>query len=313
MRVARPRTLRRGCASAQRTVRAVRSTHRGPSTGGVAPGRFRGVWLHRSPPRPSMHGPFGVHRGPRGPYDRGARHAKACVRDPPDLDADSPVASRSMRSDLPAGLPLLGLSKDRPSIVPNQRVRRPGSASPRFPSGKSRQLLPRAVRVVSHHLDGLFLSDRAGLLRPAPDPGVHRVSSRRETGSSRCGFCPSKLSLRRQRRIRAPPFGSGVSAGPRHRSAHRWTTPFTACLASSPFFSVLRADGLPSHARRGHPRRLPGAGASRPCSIFGSVAVMSVATHEQPGAPLGLASSTGRFTCPFVPLAEERPAGHACL
>jgi hypothetical protein len=56
MRVARPRTLRRGCASAQRTVRAVRSTHRGPSTGGVAPGRFRGVWLHRSPPRPSIHG-----------------------------------------------------------------------------------------------------------------------------------------------------------------------------------------------------------------------------------------------------------------
>ena len=55
-----------------------------------------------------------------------------------------------MRSDLPAGLPLLGLSKDRPSIVHNRRVRRPGF----LPSGMDCQSLPRAVHVVSHHLDG---------------------------------------------------------------------------------------------------------------------------------------------------------------
>jgi hypothetical protein len=35
--------------------------------------------------------------------------------------------------------------------------------------------------VVSHHLDGLLLLDLAGLLHPAADPGVHRVSARRET------------------------------------------------------------------------------------------------------------------------------------
>jgi len=127
MRVARPRTLRRGCASAQRTVRAVRSTHRGPSTGGVAPGRFRGVWLHRSPPRPSMHGPFGVHRGPRGPYDRGARHAKACVRDPPDLDADSPVASR-FHAVRPAGRTAsLGFVQRSPLHRPEPESPTPGS------------------------------------------------------------------------------------------------------------------------------------------------------------------------------------------
>ena len=59
----------------------------------------------------------------------------AWSRDPPDLDAGSPVTSRSVRSGLPAGLPLLGLSKDRPSIVSSRGVRRRGGASPRRPSG----------------------------------------------------------------------------------------------------------------------------------------------------------------------------------
>jgi hypothetical protein len=36
-----------------------------------------------------------------------------------------------------------------------------------------------SVRVVSHHLDGLLRSELAGLLHPAADPGVRRVSELR--------------------------------------------------------------------------------------------------------------------------------------
>jgi hypothetical protein len=171
------------------------------------------------------------HRDPRGPYDRGAPHAKACARNPPDLDADFPVASRSMRSDLPVELPLLGLSKDRPSIVPNRRVRRPGSVSPPLPSGWDSQSLPRAVRVVSHHLDG-FSSPTAQVcfaLLPIMGfavflPVAKRASSQR---------IPALRSF--------PPAdsdGSGTSPCPwaRVTSHHCWL-PFTARLAPSPFSS----------------------------------------------------------------------------
>jgi hypothetical protein len=112
-----PHTLRRGCALARRTVSRRPLLPSGAFHGGTSPGRFRGVWLHRSPPRPSTPHLSVARGGPRGPYDRDAPHANACARDPPDLDADFPVASRSMRSSLSAELPLLGLSKDRPSIV----------------------------------------------------------------------------------------------------------------------------------------------------------------------------------------------------
>jgi hypothetical protein len=241
MRVARPRTIRWGCAARLSSASARRAGSRRSlhPSGAIRGGSFpRSIPRLLASPLPSSTfdvRPFGAHRGPRGPYDRGARHVKACARDPPDLDADSPVASRSMRSDLPAGLPLLGLSKDRPSIVPNRRVRLPGSASPRLPSGRDSQSLPRSVLVVSHHLDGSILFDRAGLLRPAPDPGVHRVSSRRETGLLTVRSCPSKLSLRRQQRGRAPPFGGdSVSAGPRHGCVHRWTLPSPRALPPHP-------------------------------------------------------------------------------
>jgi hypothetical protein len=235
MRVARPRTLRRAAPYALQRA----GTANGPRRSFLPSGAVHGGSFPRSIPRrlasplPSSTfdaRPFGVQRGPRGPYDRGARHVKTCARDPPDLDADSPVASRFMRSDLPAGLALLGLSKDRPSIVPNRRVRRPGTASPRLPSGNDSRSLPRSALVVSHHLGGLLLSDGAGLLRPAPDPGVHRVSSRRETGLLTVRSCPSKLSLRRQRRPR-------LSPEPRARVTDRpfLDASFTARLAPSPF------------------------------------------------------------------------------
>jgi hypothetical protein len=134
-----------GCALARRTG-SRRSLH--PS------GAFHGGSFPRSIPRllasplPSSTfatRPFGAWRGPRGPYDRGARHVLACARDPPDLDADSPVASRSMRSDLPAGLPLLGLSKDRPSIVSEPKSPTPGIHVSVAPFGERQPAVP-AIR-----------------------------------------------------------------------------------------------------------------------------------------------------------------------
>jgi len=76
-----------------------------------------------------------VRRDPRGPYDQGAKRLKnKRSLDPLDLDAGSPVTSRSIRFGLPTELPLLGFSKDRPSIVLSRGVRRPSFAFPLRPS-----------------------------------------------------------------------------------------------------------------------------------------------------------------------------------
>jgi len=109
----------------------------------------------------------------------------------------------------------------------------------------------------------------------------HPVTKRE---SSRRAFCPSKLSLRRQRRIRAlfPACPSAracvTGATIAGRSLHRMPCPLT-------LHSVHREDDCSSHVRRGCPLRLPGAGASRPCSIVGSVARVPVASHESPVLP----------------------------
>ena len=55
--------------------RAVHAHLQGPARGEI-PGRFRGDWLHRSPPRPST--PLAP--GPRGPYDRARVITKPCTR-----------------------------------------------------------------------------------------------------------------------------------------------------------------------------------------------------------------------------------------
>jgi len=180
-------------ARAARRIRAVRSALQGPSTGGVPPVDSAAIGFTA----PLLDLRCDEHRGPRGPYDRGAPHAKACARVPPDLDADSPVASRSMRSDLPAGLPLLGLSKDRPSIVPNQRVRCPGSVSPRPPSRKDSQSSPRAAPVVSHHLDGFSSPTVQVCFALLPIMGFAVFLPVAKRASSQRTSCPSKSSPRR--------------------------------------------------------------------------------------------------------------------
>jgi hypothetical protein len=140
-----------------------------------------------------------------------------------------------MRSDLPAGLSLLGLSKDRPSIVPNRRVRCPGRAFPRLPSKKDSQSFSRSVPVVSHHLDGFILSDRAGLFRPAPDPGVRPVSSRHETGILTARFLPFEAFPPPTAAEPGRCFQRVRLRGPASRARPSLAVPFTACLAPSPF------------------------------------------------------------------------------
>lgn len=55
--------------------------------------------------------------------------------DPPDLDAGFPVTSRSVLFGDQAEPPLLGFSKDRPSIVLNRRVRFQTPTPPALPRG----------------------------------------------------------------------------------------------------------------------------------------------------------------------------------
>jgi hypothetical protein len=77
--------------------------------------------------------------------------------EPAILSWDSPAPpSTSLRASTPGG---------DPKIV---------SIGPRLPHRKSCSAL-----VVSHHLDGLLRSELAGLLHPAIDPGVRRVSGHR--------------------------------------------------------------------------------------------------------------------------------------
>jgi len=132
----------------------------------------------------------------------------------------------------------LGLSKDRPSIVQasesDSRLRR--ALRFRFASrflrvGKAASH-PRAARVVSHHLDGLFLLDPATIFRPLPIVGFTAFPSVAKRNSPRCTCYPSKLSLRRQLRLpeRIPDF-RGPASPPRPFPA----AAFTANLASSPF------------------------------------------------------------------------------
>jgi hypothetical protein len=80
-------------------------------------------------------------------------------------------------------------SKDRPSIDITTGVhsRRPWpldlsrereDRAPRSLRHRAPQPSARSVLVVLHHLDGLLHRRLAGLLHPAADPGVHRVSAR---------------------------------------------------------------------------------------------------------------------------------------
>jgi hypothetical protein len=103
---------------------------------------------------------------PSRTLDRSARlHFRSSARDPPDLDADFPDAFRSLRPGRKAGFPLLGLSKDRPSIVRDRRVRLPAARRPvipALPQLTSSQLCPAFPRRAELSFD---LHHRRSVLR----------------------------------------------------------------------------------------------------------------------------------------------------
>jgi len=100
----------------------------------------------------------------------------------------------------------------RPSVDIPCSVRGPDRLAPIFGDGATSPTT-RSALVVSHHLDGLFRCTAAGLLHPAADPGVHRVSTptdlpcRRATGAS----------PRRERPLEELPSPAGGPASPRDR------------------------------------------------------------------------------------------------
>jgi hypothetical protein len=180
--------------------------------------------------------------GPRGP----STGPLACTwstgsRDPPDLGADFPDAFRSLRPGRKAGFPLLGLSKDRPSIVSIVESAFPGTLSTRIaaglraPFGMGRPIpILRAALVVSHHLGGLLLRDLAALLHAAADHGVHDVSPCRETGFPVVRLLPFEAF--------PPPTATVPGRIPVFRGLASPCRPspvvtFTARLAPSPFLS----------------------------------------------------------------------------
>jgi hypothetical protein len=184
-------------------------------------GRCRGsLAVPRCPPWPSRVSP---RAGPPRTHRPGRASSRAVksVRDPPDLGADSrrvPVlAAPAVRPELP----LLGLSKDRPSIVRTSGSPSPGGRCRSVPAPSLLPLRdgnagshPRSVRVVSHHLDGFLLHDAAAVLQAAADPGVHHVSPCRETGFPAVRSLPFEAF--------PPPTASGPrrslrARGPRHR------------------------------------------------------------------------------------------------
>jgi len=222
-----------GCAFARRTVS--RRSHRlvgGLSTGGVPRSLPRLLALPLPSSAFSARAP-----GPRGPYDRvrGILPGMPCA---PLLILTPTFPSRPdpRGPTLPAGLPLLGFPKIAPpsSKIGESDAREHVSA---FPSGRDRQPLPRAAHVVSHHLDGFFLSDRAGLFRPAADPGVRRGFFPSRNGpppgasSTLRSFPPADSDGGGRRAFRLPVD----TVGARHGSRPLLAVPFTANLASSPF------------------------------------------------------------------------------
>jgi len=165
-------------------------------------------------------------------------------------------------------LPLLGLSKDRPSVVLLVRESTPGRRTPGRPgapppSGRSCQLPPRSDPVVSHHLAGFLLPAGTHVLQCVSDPGVHPVSTAVARSARSCepaaptppGFpgmrsCPPKPSLRAQQ---PAPF----LAEPHQReivtARQSPVATFTGLLALSLSTAVPAHEKSPSHSQEPRP------------------------------------------------------------
>jgi hypothetical protein len=155
-----------------------------PVAGGTAarwgemPERSRGYGLSSRPP--DVHRRACAHRlvfeDPRS--DR-ARMRKANTNTTLlTFDAVFPDTFQSVGpAGCPTELPLLGLSKDRPSVVLTAPKSTPGRPSRDRLRNEPAKARPCSVLVVFHHLDGLLLRCHARVLQRTPDPGVHPVSA----------------------------------------------------------------------------------------------------------------------------------------
>jgi len=229
-------------------------------------------------------------------FDRSAhQYFRSGSRDPPDLGANNPTRSGPCDPAAKPGFLSWGCPKIAP---PSYRSRNPtpGDVLPGVAAGPcsahrflgrwrgARRLLRdgnanshlRAAHVVFHHLDGLFLLDLATVCRSLPILGFTAFPPVAKQDSPLCTCCPSKPSLRRQRR---PPRRISVTVGSRHR-LDRFRPPRSPrTFPSRPFSLSAIPQRLPATSSSSRART------SRSCSIVGSVACPAVADRTHPVLP----------------------------
>jgi len=220
-----------------------------------------GRWPFPHPPRPSgFPGILEVFRPPSSRWSPTVRPSPSL----PPLQCPRLVTGWSSQPSS------LGIHSAPPSTSP--RASTPGvdpkivSIGSRLPHRKSRSVL-----VVSHHLDGLLRSELAGLLHPAIDPGVRRVSE------VRLHDCPTEAEPSMRNLFPAthtPRRTSSSSAVPRHRGRCL----LAVALPFAPPSQGMRSEPDPSRLTRSRALR------SRRCRRFGGWA--------RDGRLRGLAPST---------------------
>ena len=189
----------------------------------------------------------------------------------------------------------MGLSKDRPSIVPIEesdsrrraarRCRRAVLRSPVLrpmarrsaPPSRWERQFPSACRPCGFPPPRRFVPPRpCDHLQAAADPGVHRVSSCRETGFPAVHLLPFEAF--------PPPTATASETNLSHRGLASPPRPFpasafTANLPFTPFLSLRDSAAVARHIVSSRART------SRSCSIVGSVACPAVADRTHPVLP----------------------------
>jgi len=271
---------------------------------------------------------------PSRTFDRSARqNLRTDSRDPPDLGANYPDAFRSLRPGRKAGFPLVGLSKERPSIVSiteSDSRKRLSSASPRgsariaagpSPSGWERQfpssVPPSWFRTT---LTAYSSVTTRPCCMPLPILGFTAFPPVAKQDSPPCTCCPSKPSLRRQLRTleRIP-----ASVGSRHRSGRFRPSRSPRTLPSRPFSLTSLRPGHPRHrldpvshrpVRRGCPHRRQDESRGLKALLHRRVRCAFERFRSlAPGAPLGLAGSPVRAAspCALPASGSSGPEDHA--
>lgn len=171
-----------GARGVPRTIPARHQPPKGDDQrdGGTCPGEVVGHRLSHRPPdvRSRARARSLVFEDLRPGRSRMGEHSSARPSWPSAPPCPAPATSVDPTGH-PVGLPLLGLSKDRPSVVTHGT----GVHSRKTPRGTSlrrmRATAPsRSARVVSHHLGGFLLRYQAHVLQCAPTLGFIPFSDR---------------------------------------------------------------------------------------------------------------------------------------